>query len=194
MDNYLFDYSAYFKRLKEHPIKPEERETALKYEKLYGSQEGLTLRDQPFYKDYLSLFKIPFQVSIPVDVQEDFDWDMLIRLILGSFSSRYSLELEDEWRQNPGVIPMIQLLITANSGEKDICKSLDELYSFQVIRLFEIYVNEQLDLAILKEEEEEGLIFHREEKLKLYKKKSFMIFREVKTYLTLIEMIPSLQP
>ena len=85
-------------------------------------------------------------------------------------------------------------MITANSGEKDICKSLDELYSFQVIRLFEIYVNEQLDLAILKEEEEEGLIFHREEKLKLYKKKSFMIFREVKTYLTLLEMIPSLQP
>ena len=195
MRSYLFDYNEFLEETKKHPTKPNDKETVLKYEKLYGSQEGLTLRDQPFYKDYLSQFKIPFRVSVPVNSPDDFDWDLLLRLIFGSLSSRYALQLEKAWKEKPEIIPKVQLSITVTSGDKEIHKKLDELWDFQILRLFEIYVLEQLSLAILiKEDEhgEEGVGYEREEKVLLYRKKSLLLFKEVKTYLKLTHLISSL--
>ena len=65
MKRNLFDYSYFIEEMKIHPNKPRDKETVLKYEELFGSQKGLTLQDQPFYKEYLSLFRIPFKVSVP---------------------------------------------------------------------------------------------------------------------------------
>lgn len=195
MKRNLFDYYEFFEEMKKHPTKPSDKETVLKYEELFGSQKGLTLYDQPFYKEYLSLFKIPYKISIPEDISEDYDWDLLFRLVFGSLSSRYSLDITDEWKENPEVVPTVQLSITVSSRDQEITKQLDELWGFQILRLFEIYVLEQLDLAILKKEDEdneEGIEDERAEKLKLYSQKKLMIFKEVKTYLTLLQLVPTL--
>ena len=61
MKRLFFDYYEFFEEMKKHPTKPSDKETVLKYEELFGSQEGLTLYDQPFYKEYLSLFNIPYK-------------------------------------------------------------------------------------------------------------------------------------
>ena len=188
----FFDYNEFLEEMKKHPNKPNDKKTVLKYEELFGSQEGLSVRDQPFYKDYLSQFKIPFKVSIPVDGPEDCDWDLLLRFIFGSLSSRYALQLEKEWKENPQIVPKVQLSITVTSGDQQIRKYLDDLWDFQIRRLFEIYLLEQMDLAILlkdEEDAEEGIEFEREEKIRTYRKKSLMVFKEVKAYLTLTHLI-----
>ena len=119
----------------------------------------------------------------------------MFRLVFGSLSSEYSLDIIDDWKENPEVVPTLRLSIIVSSGQQEITKQLDELWSFQILRLFEIYVLEQLDLAILKKEDEdneEGIEDERVEKLKLYSKKKLMIFKEVKTYLTLMQLVPTL--
>ena len=185
----FFDYNEFLEEMKKHPNKPNDKKTVLKYEELFGSQEGLSVRDQPFYKDYLSQFKIPFKVSVPVDGPEDCDWDLLLRFIFGSLSSRYALQLEEEWKENPQIVPKVQLSITVTSGDQQIRKYLDDLWDFQIRRLFEIYLLEQMDLAILLKDAEEGIEFEREEKIKTHRKKSLMVFKEVKAYLTLTHLI-----
>ena len=195
MKRNLFDYSYFIEEMKIHPNKPRDKETVLKYEELFGSQKGLTLQDQPFYKEYLSLFRIPFKVSVPENISDDFDWDLLFRLIFGSISSSYSLDLKREWKKNPQLDPLVQLSITVKSEDKDITRVFDKLWSFQILRLFEIYVLEQLDLAILEKEEEKDKIeaVEREkvEKLRIYRKKKLLVHREVRAYQALMQLIPT---
>lgn len=194
MKRNLFDYSYFLEEMKIHPNKPRDKETVMKYEKLFGSQKGLTLQDQPFYKEYLSLFKIPFKVSIPKNSLEDYDWDLICRLIFGSFSSRYSLDLKEEWKESPKVDPMVQLSIIAKSGDREITQIFDKLWDFQILRLFEIYVLEQLDLAILEKEDEKkkkGVEYAKVEKLKIYSRKKLLVYKEAKNHQTLTQLIPT---
>lgn len=196
MKRNLFDYSYFIEEMKIHPNKPRDKETVLKYEELFGSQKGLTLQDQPFYKEYLSLFRIPFKVSVPENISDDFDWDLLFRLIFGSISSSYSLDLKREWKKNPQLDPLVQLSITVKSEDKDITQVFDKLWSFQILRLFEIYVLEQLDLAILEKEEEEkdkieAVEREKVEKLRIYRKKKLLVHREVRAYQALMQLIPT---
>lgn len=196
MKRNLFDYSYFIEEMKIHPNKPRDKETVLKYEELFGSQKGLTLQDQPFYKKYLSLFRIPFKVSVPENISDDFDWDLLFRLIFGSISSSYSLDLKREWKKNPQLDPLVQLSITVKSEDKDITRVFDKLWSFQILRLFEIYVLEQLDLAILEKEEEEkdkieAVEREKVEKLRIYRKKKLLVHREVRAYQALMQLIPT---
>ena len=196
MKRNLFDYSSFIEEMKIHPNKPRDKETVLKYEELFGSQKGLTLQDQPFYKEYLSLFRIPFKVSVPENISDDFDWDLLFRLIFGSISSSYSLDLKREWKKNPQLDPLVQLSITVKSEDKDITRVFDKLWSFQILRLFEIYVLEQLDLAILEKEEEEkdkieAVEREKVEKLRIYRKKKLLVHREVRAYQALMQLIPT---
>ena len=196
MKRNLFDYSYFIEEMKIHPNKPRDKETVLKYEELFGSQKGLTLQDQPFYKEYLSLFRIPFKVSVPENISDDFDWDLLFRLIFGSISSSYSLDLKREWKKNPQLDPLVQLSITVKSEDKDITRVFDKLWSFQILRLFEIYVLEQLDLAILEKEEEEkdkieAVEREKVEKLRIKKEKKLLVHREVRAYQALMQLIPT---
>ena len=194
MKRNLFDYSYFLEEMKIHPNKPRDKETVMKYEKLFGSQKGLTLQDQPFYKEYLSLFKIPFKVSIPENSLEDYDWDLLFRLIFGSLSSKYALDLKEEWKKNPKPDPMVQLSIIAKSGDREITQIFDKLWDFQILRLFEIYVLEQLDLAILEKEDEKkrkGVEYAKVEKLKIYSRKKLLVYKEAKNHQTLTQLIPT---
>lgn len=183
----VFDYDVFFKKMKNDPAK---RETALRYELLFGSQDGLTVQDQLFYKDYLSKFLMPFQVAIPF--KGDVDWGLLLSLIFGSFYTEYSMTLEEEWKQNPEVAPMIDLAITVYYEGEGVCKKLDELFDLQILRLFEIYVDEQINTAIIRQEEgggQESIDSQREQRVSLYEKKSRLVLREVASHLNLMELI-----
>ena len=157
----LFDFPAFIEELRE---KEDKKEIVEKYEKHFWKIQW-DIKDQIWYKDYLSQF--PTQSFItPEDLEDDFDWDILEKLVIGSFSSDYELkqdEKDGDW----------ELYIAVKSWDQSIVKTVSELWSFQILRLYEIYIEEQMNLQILMSEEDdnwesekEALISERQVRLK----------------------------
>ena len=92
----------------------------------------------------------------------------------GSFSSSFSFEHCDNTDKE-------RLKISVQSGNQSITKYLDELWFFQIQLLFEIYVEEQMNLDILmKNSEAEKNAIYEERKLRLvaFKKKISDLYQE----------------
>lgn len=139
----LFDFPAFIDELRE---KEDKKEIVEKYEKLFGKIQW-DIKDQIWYTGYLAQF--PSQAYLtPEDLDDDFDWDILEKLVIGSFSSDYELKQDEkkEWWE---------LYIAVKSWDQSIVKTVSELWSFQILRLYEIYIEEQMNLQILMNEEEE---------------------------------------
>ena len=69
---------------------------------------------------------------------------------------------EDQW----------ELTISVKSGDQSVVKKVSELWSFQIMRLYEIYVEEQMNLHILIKEEEkdaEAILGQRHLRLERWK-------------------------
>ena len=138
----LFNFQAFVDEMRE---KPDKKEIVEKYEKRYGPiQWGI--QDQIRFKEYLTNFEyIPF--ATPEEVGDDFDWALLQRLVAGSFSSDYELKLNADK-------DAYELYIAVKSWDQSVVKTISELRSFQMLRLYEIYIEEQMNIQILKKEEE----------------------------------------
>ncbi len=153
----LFDFPAFIEELRQ---KEDKKEIVEKYEKHFWKIQW-DIKDQIWYTDYLSQFPTQSYIT-PEDLEDDFDWDILQKLVIGSFSSDYELKQDDKsW----------ELYIAVKSGDQSIVKTVSELWSFQILRLYEIYIEEQMNLQILMSEEEEewekeALISERQVRLK----------------------------
>ena len=139
----LFDFNAFISELRENP---EKKEMIEKYENALG-EITWNIKDQIRFREYLINFK-PMSYAIPDELENDFDWDLLQQLVVGSFSSDYELKKEDN-KDQP------ELYIAVKSGDQSIVKKVSELRSFQIQRLYEIYIEEQLNLEILRQEKDE---------------------------------------
>ncbi len=158
----LFDFPAFIEELRE---KEDKKDIVEKYEKYFWKIQW-DIKDQIRYKDYLAQFQTQSYLT-PEDLEDDFDRDILEKLVIGSFSSDYELKQEDKdgWRE---------LYIAVKSWDQSIVKTVSELWSFQILRLYEIYIEEQMNLQILMNEEEsedwewekEALISERQVRLK----------------------------
>lgn len=140
----LFDFIAFINELRDNN---EKKETIEKYEKLVGPIEG-GVKDQVWFVEYLANFK-PTKYLVPEELQKDFDRDLLQQLVLGSFSSDYELKTESE--KEP------ELYIAVKSWDQSVVKKVSELRSFQIQRLYEIYIEEQINLQVLKAEDQDGV-------------------------------------
>ena len=153
----LFDFPAFIEELRE---KKEKKETVEKYERLYWKIQW-DIKDQIWYSEYLSQFSAHSYLT-PEDLDDDFDWDILQKLVIWSFSSDYELKQDEKnWWWD--------LYIAVKSWDQSIVKTVSELWSFQILRLYEIYIEEQMNLQILMKEEEEdreALISERDARLK----------------------------
>ena len=154
----LFDFPAFINELRE---KEDKKEIVEKYEKLFGKIQW-DIKDQIWYTGYLAQFP-PQPYLTPEDLDDDFDWDILEKLVIGSFSSDYELKQDEkDW--------WWELYIAVKSWDQSIVKTVSELWSFQVLRLYEIYIEEQMNLQILMNEDEEwdkeALISERQVRLK----------------------------
>ena len=152
-NHYLFQFDSFVKEALESE---KYHDSIVNYGKAYESLEDKALEDTTFYKDYLSKFDISgFKIKPPGDLEDDFDYELLTRLIISSFSSNYVLSLDETWKDNPNVsaepLTNVSVFVKTDSGSQN--KDLQELWSFQVLRLFEIYLIEQIDLAVLYAEE-----------------------------------------
>ena len=154
----LFDFPAFIEELRE---KEDKKEIVEKYEKYFWKIQW-DIKDQVRYKDYLSKFSFQSYLT-PEDLDDDFDWDILEKLVIWYFSSDYELKQDkDEWWE---------LYIAVKSWDQSIVKTVSELWSFQILRLYEIYIEEQMNLQILMNEEDEdnekeALISERQVRLK----------------------------
>lgn len=155
----LFDFPAFIEELRE---KEDKKEIVEKYEKYFWKIQW-DIKDQVWYTDYLAQFSYQSYLT-PEDLDEDFDWDILQKLVVGSFSSDYELKQDEKngwW----------ELYIAVKSWDQSIVKTVSELWSFQILRLYEIYIEEQMNLQILMNEddeegEKEALISERQVRLK----------------------------
>ena len=140
----LFNFQAFVAEMRE---KEDKKEIVEKYEKWFGPVQG-EIRDQQWYKEYLINFA-NHSFKVPEELQEEFDWKLLLQLVGGSVSSECLFEKDSqeeaaEW----------ELTISVKSGDQSVVKKVSELWSFQIMRLYEIYVEEQMNLHILIKEEE----------------------------------------
>lgn len=150
----LFNEQAFWEELRENPNE-EKRNTILKYEERFGSLKGMDIRQTRFYRNYLSSFDIPFRVNTPEELEDDFDWDLLCRLVAASFFSEMRLVINEEWLKNPVGQILVDVYIKVKSGDQELEKKLDELWSFQILRLFEIYIEEQMNLLTVHFDDED---------------------------------------
>ena len=156
----LFDFPAFIEELRD---KEDKKEIIEKYEKHFWKIQW-DIKDQIWYTDYLSQFN-PQSYLTPEDLEDDFDWDILQKLVIWSFSSDYELKQNEDGNW--------ELYIAVKSWDQSIVKTVSELWSFQILRLYEIYIEEQMNLQILMNEEneeweseKEALISERQVRLK----------------------------
>ncbi len=151
----LFDFQEFIADLRNNE---EKKEIIEKYEKIYWEVKW-KLEDQAWYTEYLTNFT-EFEYLVPDSLKDDFDWQLLLKLVLGSFSSDYELKAEQGKKEK-------ELYIAVKSGDQSVVKKVSELWSYQVQRLYEIYVEEQMNLHILKDESEnEKMAIEKERELR----------------------------
>ena len=151
-----------------------EKESAESLMKVLDSiTSEMEIEDLPLYQQYLQKFDVDklidnLKVEVPDDdITSEADIKILMRLIFASFSSKYDLinQIDSE---------KVTLTITVESSGQKITKSIDELWSFQIMRLFTIYLEEQLNLDVLiksSEEEREALNEERQLRIMIFNKK-----------------------
>lgn len=157
----LFDFKRFLDELRDNP---EKKEIVEKYEKYFGPIVG-DVRDQTRYKEYVHTFAF-LEYSVPEELRQDFDRALLMQLVAASFSSDGLLATSD----HPEKLP--DFIISVQSGEQLVVKKMSELRGFQVLRLYDIYIEEQMNLQILLHEEEkekEAILAQREQKQQRWK-------------------------
>ncbi|MEF2175838.1 MAG: hypothetical protein V3575_05175 [Candidatus Absconditabacteria bacterium] len=149
--NMLFDFHSFVEELKENQ---EKKEVISKFEKYFGPITG-DIYEQNWYLDYISKFQVK-EYLVPQELEPDFDWDLLIRLVAGSFSSDglldYKFKEGTDGEKDLESLP--EFIISVQSGDQVVVKKISELWGFQILRLYEIYIEEQLNLQILTAEDE----------------------------------------
>ncbi len=180
---YLFDFASFIEELRENEVKKGKID---KYEELYGGIEP-DIKKQIWYTEYVSKCIQHYPEAgllVPEELKDDFDWPLLFGLTVSSFSSEYRFVIpdkggEESWRllikvsakKKKSESKENEVGEETDTEEITIEKDLENLWSFQILRLYEIYIEEQIDLQILYGEKDTtadhryGLERQREKKI-----------------------------
>lgn len=142
----------------------------LNYIQLFGNHQKI--EDEPFY-GYLQSFE-PIPYRVPEEIKDDFDYDLLLKLVAASFSSTYEFRYIDD-----NLFP--DLIITLSRNGEGLTKAISSLTSIQIKRLFEIYLTEVFNLStLLIDGETEAYIIEteRSDRIELYDKMALTLKRE----------------
>ena len=133
---------------------------------------NIPINKHPYYKDYLSKFNREWDLVIPNNAEKYItDWDLLARLIFGSFfgNDNYMLILDKAWSLNPKGRPIVHLLFQIRKKETTKYKPLEEFSSVQALKLIKILTNEQISRYELATKNEEDLDYEEEKANRLRK-------------------------
>jgi hypothetical protein len=136
-----FQFETFINNLREHP---EKGISITKYETYLGAIHA-DIRQNSFYLNYNSKFRrIPYKA---LDGHEnDFDWDLFLQLVVASFSTSYEFTL------NEHNIPELEISVV--SGERVVRQNLIDMWGFQIHRMFEIFLEELINLEVIRQEDE----------------------------------------
>lgn len=152
----------------DYPSTQEQKDNIKEYIAQYGLEWDTPIEKHPFYKDYLSKFRIDWKVATPPEVlMSAREKNLLVRLVLGSFSSSYSLALTERWKANPTGKAEVDLRISVKSDGRYISKTVSDLWSFQIRRLFSIYIDEQINLLMAADDEDDMEEYREEQQKRL---------------------------
>lgn len=141
----LFNFEEFISEMRE---KEDKKEMINAYEAAYGPIQW-DIYEQEWYKNYLANFDyVPYHT--PEEMEDDFDRNLLQKLILGSMSTNYELANNPETN-----VP--DLLITISDESQSITKNVADLWSFQILRLYEIYVEDHMSTQTMYKEEEDAI-------------------------------------
>lgn len=131
-----------------------------------------TIEDMPFFKEYLSKFEIEKEfdgmellTGLNVQCTND-DFDLFQRFVYGSFSCSYEFSLDETGNA-------VALIIMASNSNGSRAVRFHELWKIQLLKLFEVFLNEQInyDLNLLHDEERLSIVGLRAKKLKAFERK-----------------------
>lgn len=137
------------------------------YNKTYNvSLCEMKITETEFWKEYLQHFNVSgIDFNIPKRLKNQFDWKLLYRLIIASFSCQYSTDaLFNTLSDNKP-----ELTLTASSGDTTIVKNISECYSFQIKRLYELFFEEMIQLSVLHKDNQEMDLIQHERNIRLEK-------------------------
>lgn len=138
----------------------------------------MVLEELPLYKEYLSKIDVDKvlcgrKIITPSEFSlSKADCDVLLRLVIGSLSSDYDLNYIKEK-------DMVELEISVESDGIAITKKLQELWSFQIVRLYEIYIEELLRFESFAAEEKEWIAMEKKMNLRVCEKKTNMLMDQI---------------
>ena len=138
----LFDFCNFIEELRNH--KEAKKRHAIRCYEKYCGQILPIINQNLFYIDYLEKFDV-IEFALPEEYKEDFDYELLLRLIAGSLASRYEfVPLGGNY-----INEKLEFNIIVISNDTKIIQPVSSLWDSQIKRLFEIYIEEILYLQIL---------------------------------------------
>jgi len=132
-----------FSEIADRMILNEEFDKLEQIKKYWGCDlsECKSIKKMPFYDEYLAKFE-----NVQCDYVKPFyslyGNDLLFRLIAGSYSSSWGFEFQEKTGD-------FRLFIRVSAGNKAVTKYLDDLCSFQIKKMYRIYLEEQINMALL---------------------------------------------
>lgn len=150
MSTKVFTYTSFANA---HEKNPRYKQTIEKYEKEFNIDRNTDVKEHLFYQDYLSQFNADIEFVTPpyIDMDKQ-DWELLARLIFGSFASSYALTLDEDWKKNPTEKVQVHVQIGVSKDKVQVLRSFYELHPLQIQKIFHIYLNEQIELLIISED------------------------------------------
>lgn len=144
MSKFLFDYEELINLLRSDE---QYSELIKNYDEYCGSDDFSDVSDSPFYRDYLSGFDINLKYYAQDYFEDTFNWDLLFRLIFGSFSCSYRLDISNHWKNNIDEDLQAEIMIVINGdSERETC--LSDLDDNQILTMFQILIIEQIGLYV----------------------------------------------
>lgn len=143
-----YDTESIIRDVREKILEEEGKEQLRKIKHYWGKdlEEYSSIEEMPFYTDYLSKFNGSHCNYDKGGMEGAFDFDLLFRLIAGSFSCNWWFEYSKE-------DTVVRLAIDVSAGTNKIRKYLDSLFNFQIKRMYSIYLHEQINLDLLGRED-----------------------------------------
>lgn len=149
----MFNYAEFIDELK-NSQKSSDQSVYSNWLEIKGSTN---IKEEQYYK-YLKKIK-PIKYRVPTDLKKDFDWELLLRLVAISLASSYEFVFPDpdETDSEEDIdMTLPDLVIHVKSGENQVAKKISELWSFQILRLYEIYCSENINYIHIYKESGEG--------------------------------------
>ena len=140
----IFNYKRFLKRM-QTSNRINDRETFRIWE---TNNCSTILKEELFYKNRIEKICPVIKYHIPKHYKQSGEWDLLLKLIAISNCCEYEFVFIDPEfcdSEDERDISMPELIITVKTENGSVTKSISELESSVVIRLFEIFCSEQIN-------------------------------------------------